>query len=121
MPVELPDVRLCRAEGIALLIIAALTASMVWLSWDSHPSFGSVPFPLVVSFLLFNAGFVWAAGVGGFQTKGHGLGIYAVLMNCAALVSHDFKVLWAAISAAAVCTSIVGAWMLFRDARTAAR
>lgn len=114
-----PSAQQYRAGAASLVIIATLTAAMiavVWVETLDEP----LLLPLSVAYLLFNAGFVFAAVKGGLQTNGARLGAAAASLNIAAMFLSDFMVLWTALSAGAGLAALVAAYLLMKDAKASA-
>jgi hypothetical protein len=92
---------------------------MIAVTWVDSLD-GPLLLPLVVAYFLFNVGFVFAAVIGGLQTKGGRLGAAAVSLNFAAMLLSDVTVIWTALSAGAALGAVVAAYLLLNDARASA-
>lgn len=110
-----PNAQQYRAAGIALILVAAFTVTMIAFervqSWD-----GPLLLPLVGAYFLFNFGFVFAAVKAGLQTKAARLGLIAVLVNFVAMLLSHFQVAWTVLSTGSVLLAIIAACMLFKEA-----
>ena len=108
-----------RAAALALVIIAASTAGMI-AAQRVDPFDGPWLVPLAIAYFLFNFGYVSSVVKGRLQTKGTRLGLAAVLLNVLAMFLSSFTTIWTALSACAVVVALVGAYLLFTEARSAA-
>jgi hypothetical protein len=114
-----PNAAQHRTAALALVIIAAFTAGMIAAQWVD-PFDGPWLVPLVIAYFLFNFGYVFSVVKGSLQTIGARLGLGAVLLNVLAMFLSSFAAIWTALSACAVVVALVGAYLLFKEARSAA-
>lgn len=118
---ELPAPRALqyRTAALSLLVVAALGAFRVAVTW--LPSLvGPLTLPLLVAFLIFNLGYGWAGTKVRFDTPGAKVGAAAVALNLATFVLPPVSsIFWSAVSLSAVGLAFVGAGLLLRDASLA--
>lgn len=118
---QLPEPRALqyRTAAISLIIVAALGAFRVAITWV-HSLIGPLTLPLLVAFLIFNAGYVWTGTKVRFETTGAKLGAAAVALNLATMVLPPVSpIFWSAVSLCGVALAFVGAALLFKDANRA--
>jgi len=110
-----------RSAGLALAALAAFTAAVVVIQWTDTLD-GPWLLPLVVAYFQFNLGYLFSVVKGSFLTKGARLGFGAVLLNLLALLAMSlsgFAAIWTALSVCALLASLLGAYLLFQDAKSA--
>jgi hypothetical protein len=74
----------------------------------------------LIAFLLFNIGYGWAGTRVHFETRGAKFGAAAVALNLATMVLPPISpVFWSAVSLCGVTLALVGAALLFKEARRA--
>ena len=115
---ELPEPRALqlRTAAMSLLVIAALGAFRVALIWQ-HSLIGPLTLPLLIAFLLFNIGYLWAGTKVRFDRTGAKLGAAAVALGLSTiLLPTASPILWSAVSLTAAALALVGAGLLFGDA-----
>jgi hypothetical protein len=105
-----------RTAAISLIVIAALGAFRVALTW-LNSLIGPLTLPLLIAFLIFNVGYVWAGTKVRFETTGAKLGGFAVVLNLATMVLPPVSPLfWASVSVIAAALAVIGAAFLLKDA-----
>jgi len=108
-----------RTAAISLAVIAALGVFRVALTWQ-YALIGPLTLPLLIAFLVFNAGHVWAGTKVRFETVGAKLGAAAVALNLLTMVLPPISPLfWSSVSLCAVALALAGAGLLFKDASRA--
>ena len=114
MSIVQPSAYLLRTRAIALLAISLVTMAMFIedLIGPSRLPMAMV-LPVVVTYFLFNFGFIFIIKQGGL-TKGTRLGAGAVVLNFCAMFLRDFELAWRTATAAAVLVSLAAAYMLSR-------
>ena len=118
---DLPEPRAAqyRTAAMSLIVVAALGAFRVAITWID-PLIGPLTVPLLVAFVIFNAGHVWAGTKVRYATTGAKLGASAVALNFLTIVLPPVSPLfWAAVSSIAVALALAGAVFLLKDARRA--
>lgn len=104
---------------MSLLIIAATGAYRVAATW-AVALVGPLTIPILVTFLIFNIGYVWASANERFATLGAKLGSASVILNLLTLIGPQVSnVLWVALSGTAVVLVLLGAVLLLREATRA--
>lgn len=107
-----------RTAAISLFVIAALGAFRLAITW-LHSLAGPLTLPLLIAFLIFNAGYVWTGTRIRFETTGARLGALAVALNLLTMVFPVSPLFWTAVSSVAAALALVGAGFLLKDASRA--
>jgi hypothetical protein len=114
-----PNATQHRNAALALIIVAALTATMLAVQWVASFD-GPLLLPVTMAYFVFNFGYIVGAIRGRLYSKGARLGSVAALLNLLAMLLGDFPVVWTALSLCAVVAALIASVLLFADARRAA-